>query len=206
MIGKSCTDEADVKNISIDYGTLKQAMCTYDKYKGVIKVLLKLYGSCTRCGWCCRNERLTISVEENDVIKRRLHVTDNDDAIYKKHSVIVSFKLPCPYVNDVNRCNIYNVRPHVCREYPILFRYVDAITIARCPLGNKIIDDMLVFCEQHGIKVESSEESELGDENIAIDKLYDVLDLRRHDGFSPIVIHVPLPVFDTFLSTLYRHK
>ncbi|WP_162012604.1 YkgJ family cysteine cluster protein [Streptococcus sp. S784/96/1] len=77
---------------------------------------------CTKCANCCRN--LGPLFTEADITRIARHFrmklpafeeaflrTDEDgDKVFQS--------MPCPFLGDDNLCNIYDVRPKACREFP----------------------------------------------------------------------------------------
>ncbi|MDD3474426.1 MAG: YkgJ family cysteine cluster protein [Candidatus Dojkabacteria bacterium] len=163
-----------------------------------IKKLLKEYGGCQQCGRCCKNERLTIFKE--DVI--RLGLLLKSEHIQRRDDVCVTLKLPCPFLNK-NRCNVYNKRSDVCKTYPFLFHYIGMFTVVMdCPLGKKIYDDIIKFCEYSGIKIVGDESKT--EEMKFIDRLVEDKKLNSGDGYSSKITNVPFDLFREFLN--WRNK
>lgn len=72
-------------------------------------------GNCSGCGKCCTNI-LAVSEKEIQVIK----------AYIKKHNIkpinycnVLSNEYIniCPFLNSENKCNIYEVRPEICKRF-----------------------------------------------------------------------------------------
>lgn len=64
---------------------------------------------CRKCGECCSNF-LPLRKEEIKAMKR-LAKKEN------KHPLIKDWYLRCPFLNNNNRCDIYENRPIICREF-----------------------------------------------------------------------------------------
>lgn len=105
-----------------------------------------LHFSCTSCGRCCHDLRLTLSVEEaydwasrGGLIQilchaapeiddgsamaaykraRRITARSGDVAIGVQVILVARFKGACPNLGADLRCGIYAERPNVCRIYP----------------------------------------------------------------------------------------
>ena len=78
---------------------------------------------CTRCANCCKTMNVKFDQDDVERIAGHLDMTtdrfiesylepDDEDGPYKAR------QKPCPFLGDDNLCNIYDVRPAVCREYP----------------------------------------------------------------------------------------
>ena len=78
---------------------------------------------CTRCANCCKTMNVKFDQDDVERIVGHLDMTtdrfiesylepDDEDGPYKAR------QKPCPFLGDDNLCNIYDVRPAVCREYP----------------------------------------------------------------------------------------
>lgn len=68
-------------------------------------------GECSKCGNCC-GKYLPLTTYEIDRIK----------AYIKKHNIkehinnfAYGLDMTCPFLNDKQMCNIYKVRPQICR-------------------------------------------------------------------------------------------
>jgi hypothetical protein len=77
---------------------------------------------CLSCANCCRFlgpriidkdiERLSkfLKIKSSAFIQVYLVVDEEGDYVFKK--------MPCPFLQDDNRCKVYEQRPKACREYP----------------------------------------------------------------------------------------
>lgn len=70
-------------------------------------------GHCSGCGECC-SDTLPLSKSDIKRIKRYM--------IHKKVRAVnrgncMELDCTCPFLNENNRCNIYEVRPKICRVY-----------------------------------------------------------------------------------------
>lgn len=71
--------------------------------------------SCKNCGNCCANI-LMLSKEEVSNIKG--YITKNNiELINRNHVGLKEDVNICPFLSKDNRCNIYEVRPSICRSY-----------------------------------------------------------------------------------------
>lgn len=64
---------------------------------------------CSKCGKCCSNY-LPLQKEEIDTMKK-LATKEN------KHLLDKEWYNICPFLNYKNKCDIYENRPLICREY-----------------------------------------------------------------------------------------
>lgn len=77
---------------------------------------------CLTCANCCKTtspifyqkdiERAAAAVKlkPGDFLQKYLEMDEDGDFVFKS--------APCPFLNDDNRCGIYESRPAACREYP----------------------------------------------------------------------------------------
>jgi Fe-S-cluster containining protein len=119
----------------------------FDMYKHIIqteplklKILKKI--KCKKCGWCCKNQSAMLTQE--DIKRLMVHFKYSYEEFYEKYLnkelKIPYLKSPCPFLGEENRCNIYNVKPKVCKIYP----FVDFFLVVKpCLLGENIYDIMV---------------------------------------------------------------
>jgi Fe-S-cluster containining protein len=77
---------------------------------------------CLNCANCCRTlgpritdkdiERLSkhLKIKESLVIQTFLRIDEDGDFVFKQ--------MPCPFLENDNKCRVYENRPKACREYP----------------------------------------------------------------------------------------
>lgn len=76
-------------------------------------------GKCTGCGNCCSN-LLPMTEKEINTIRQYIkkhHIKECKHGIPLAEPVI---DLTCPFLDDskkTEKCRIYEVRPHICREF-----------------------------------------------------------------------------------------
>ena len=163
-----------------------------------LRKLMKEYGGCQQCGWCCTNERLTVLKEDIDKLEFLL----KPEYITRKDHVSASLKIPCPFLLK-NRCSVYNKRPWVCKSYPFLYHYIDLMTIAYdCPLGKRICDDIIKYCEVKGVRIAGDEEKT--ESMKAVDKAVNDMKLNSGEGYESKIVNVPYKLFKGFL--IWREK
>jgi Fe-S-cluster containining protein len=105
-----------------------------------LKILKKI--KCKRCGWCCKNQSAMLTIE--DVKRLMVHFKYTYDQLSEKYldkkMKIPYLKSPCPFLDSENKCNIYHVRPKVCKIYP----FVDFFLVVEpCLLGGDVLDIMI---------------------------------------------------------------
>lgn len=105
-----------------------------------LKILKKI--KCKKCGWCCKNQSAMLTIE--DVKRLMVHFKCNYEELSEryldKRMKIPYLKSPCPFLDDENKCNIYRVRPKVCKIYP----FIDFFLVTKpCLLGEDVLDTMI---------------------------------------------------------------
>lgn len=77
---------------------------------------------CLQCAQCCKNysprfkmpdiKRISkfLGMKESALIGQYLYMDDEGDYVVKSS--------PCPFLNEDNTCNIYDVRPSDCARFP----------------------------------------------------------------------------------------
>jgi len=91
---------------------------------------------CLACANCCRTTPAI--VERSDAKRIAKHLGISPKAFIRKY-LLEDFngemfiqKVPCTFLNSDNTCEIYDVRPKACREYP----HTDQINFNRRPKMN----------------------------------------------------------------------
>ncbi len=164
-----------------------------------LKDIIKKYGGCQQCGWCCRNERLTIFTPDVEKLGSVL----KPEYIYSKEDISVTLILPCPFINSKNRCNIYNRRSGICQTYPFLLHYPGQLTIGyNCPLGKKICEDIIKYCEHSSIKIVGDESKT--EEMKYVDNLTKDMKLNSGEGYESKIVNVPFEIFMNWRKTKAR--
>ena len=86
---------------------------------------------CNNCGKCCTNI-LLLRMDEIDKIRK--HIKQKGIIPNNKNSPVLFFDTPnvssdkninynisyvdrCPFLSDENQCNIYSVRPQICKTF-----------------------------------------------------------------------------------------
>ncbi len=109
--------------------------------------------NCLDCAFCCKHvgplwtkqdiKRVakTLKMKEADFESNYLRIDEDDDYVFQS--------MPCPFLQEDNKCMIYEVRPKACREYPHTDRnkikQIFKLTLknsSHCPAVEKIMDDI----------------------------------------------------------------
>ena len=120
--------------IKIDEALIKEEIENFKINEYVIAQALKDQESfCVKCGNCCKICD-PIDVSKNELKKIASYLKINYSKFKQqyplqwKNTRLYGLKgKPCPFLNKHNLCLIYNVRPMVCRIYPIGTLAVDML-------------------------------------------------------------------------------
>lgn len=106
-----------------------------EMYPLKLKILKKV--KCHRCGFCCKSCNVMLSKQDIDLLCRYLRCSHEElyEKYMDKNARIPYLKLPCPFLNKDNECDVYPVRPKSCKEFP--FNEL-TIIVDPCPLGKDI--------------------------------------------------------------------
>ena len=104
--------------------------------------IIPIRHKCKKCGACCKNIKLSIFKHEIKRMAEFLKMSEKEfmekhiseeklmtRSIFKnhkilKHLIVEGYRLNkekdgnCPFLNKQNTCEIYEVRPHKCRQFP----------------------------------------------------------------------------------------
>jgi len=82
---------------------------------------------CIGCGKCCHCSPIVVNPKDIKVMACALHMSVKEfkkqyTEVYPGHPGLSHFKKenPCAFLDENNRCKIYNARPDVCRNYPLM--------------------------------------------------------------------------------------
>lgn len=79
-------------------------------------------GECSNCGECCND---TPCVTKSEVRKIARWLKSHPRPLHRQPMVVLAVRAKCPFRNEAERkCEIYPVRPLVCRTF-------------KCDMGNK---------------------------------------------------------------------
>ncbi|APV44812.1 hypothetical protein Dform_01490 [Dehalogenimonas formicexedens] len=89
-----------------------------EESRGIMK---KLGEYCMHCGWCCsQTNKIVVTKEDTERISRALKQKTEDLFIFDGQEWSMKKMRPCLWWNPKNgHCTIYNIRPQVCRLWPI---------------------------------------------------------------------------------------
>ena len=113
---------------------------------------------CNRCGQCCEIHKTGVrisKVEAGAFAARENMSLEEFLKTVKESSDSFIMPQPCRYHLE-NACAVHNIKPFVCREYPMHFRNtrereVSWVIITACPGGKKLLD-LLLTGPQEGLK------------------------------------------------------
>ncbi len=130
--------------------------CTADNVREALS-----HSECRRCGRCCRPNPLNphspgVEVFEEELQAIAGHLGRSYEEIKKNtgpgHAAPYAYQvvklgftrwlpLPCPFYGEGQGCQAYEVRPEVCRAYPIIFTGDDSYLSIRagCDYGRDVI-------------------------------------------------------------------
>ncbi len=102
-----------------------------------LKLKVLKHVTCKRCGFCCKSCNAMLSKQDIDLLCKYLECSFEElyERYMDKNARIPYLKLPCPFLNKDNECDVYPVRPKPCREFP--FNEFTVI-VDPCLLGNDI--------------------------------------------------------------------
>ena len=108
---------------------------------------------CTSCANCCKTtgplftrkdiERISkfLRLKPQEFINRYLKVDEDHDYVLQQ--------VPCSFLDQDNKCLIYEFRPKACREFPHTdrknFHQISSLTmknVAVCPAAFRIVEEM----------------------------------------------------------------
>lgn len=206
-----------------DYETLKYLHSEFkkyvDKFLPLIRNILRLY-SCERCGKCCRDEYVMVTLKEAKKLKK-FSGDKFDDYIFKDLMTCKYLKIPCPYLRLQEGCDIgggeieqwscninKGLKPFVCSIYPFIFIYGYYVSLALCPYGNKIKKDMEEFNNIYNIKIdEKNSDNKMSGLMQDLDNMYDSMGISYDRKIPMQCLNLPLEYireFDKWLKKKYR--
>lgn len=78
--------------------------------------------NCLNCANCCSTTGPRFINKDIDRISKHLNIKPgkfiNEHLRLDEDNDFVLQTLPCPFLGDANHCNIYEVRPKACAEFP----------------------------------------------------------------------------------------
>jgi len=108
---------------------------------------------CMQCANCCKTTGPLFLRPDIDRISKYLKMKPTDFETQFLHqdedNDVVLQQLPCVFLNADNSCNIYDVRPRACKEFPHTdrkkFYQINHLTlknVAICPATYEIVEKM----------------------------------------------------------------
>ncbi len=184
--------------------------------KEIIPFQLKINDiiGCKRCGWCCKSCNINIDFNDIENIIKYLRIDfDNFYNSYMEQNAVNNYlKRPCPFLKQDNKCEIYSVRPKVCREFPFQeYR----ITCEPCRMGGELKQ----FISQVNAATRKKMHRNKHDTN-NLDKRNEHLQKERIEfneainkfmktgmphGEEKQVLTILLPLDPSYIIELYRH-
>ena len=108
---------------------------------------------CLLCGNCCKTTGPLFTDKDVDRIAKHLrmkpsHFIESYLRIDEENDYVLQ-DVPCTFLGEDNYCNIYDVRPKACREFPHTdrkkFHQISNLTmknVAICPAAFNIVEEM----------------------------------------------------------------
>jgi|SRR3989304_3182429 len=119
-----------------DFGEISEL---YHYIQGMYPLKLKILKKvrCMKCGFCCKSCNVMLSKQDIDSLCKFLRCDFQElyEKYLDKNARMPYLKLPCPFLNKDNECDVYPVRPKTCKEFP--FNELTVI-VDPCLLGKEI--------------------------------------------------------------------
>jgi Fe-S-cluster containining protein len=124
-------------------------------YQKVLNDIVKDHSDCSICGLCCKDQLLTISRKDANIISRKLGIDKREFyekyTHYNEETFETAMNMPCPFLKD-NRCTIYDYRPEMCKNYPV-FLSDDGIVVIQdieaCAKATHFNEAFLDYCSKY---------------------------------------------------------
>ena len=78
---------------------------------------MKEYKCKKQCGNCCKEFYLPLGKEKRDDEFNWIEVHEKCSVVYRHGIYFLKLDLKCSNLSDDGKCNIYDNRPNICREY-----------------------------------------------------------------------------------------
>jgi len=98
-----------------------------DRLREKAKESIQEVEECHRCGWCCANKRILVTIPEMVRILRHTGKRFSDIFVVEKNKLSVSIRTKkingkrfCIFY-DNGLCRIHEVKPFQCMTYPVIF-------------------------------------------------------------------------------------
>lgn len=73
-------------------------------------------GKCSKCGMCC-SDIIPVTDKELETLKRFVKVNKYKPNTRIKVGMVEGYDMTCPFLNDNGKCDVYKIRPEVCRLF-----------------------------------------------------------------------------------------
>ena len=127
-----------------------------DEEYDIVKRISKLCGGCRRCGYCCSNFPCRITESEIQEISDYLDMSPDDfqDEYVVEDDEFFYLETPCPFLKEDKTCQVYSVRPAICKWHPIKILLPSTYQIhvsEECGVGNEIGQNFDKFREEKNL-------------------------------------------------------
>lgn len=131
-------DEEEIK-IAMSKNDLGAFSKMYHYLQDIYPIKLKILKmvKCHECGFCCKSCNVMLSNQDIDSLCKYLQCSFEElyEKYMDKNTRTPYLKLPCPFSNKDNGCDVYPVRPKPCKEFPF---NEFTLVVDPCPLGKDI--------------------------------------------------------------------
>ena len=73
-----------------------------------------LHFSCQHCGECCSN---LLPLSQCEIQNIKAFILEHNIQPVQHEKDFDGYDASCPFLNEDNRCNIYNIRPLICKVF-----------------------------------------------------------------------------------------
>ena len=73
-----------------------------------------LHFSCKHCGNCCSN---LLPLSQSEIQNIKAFILEHNIQPVQHEKDFDGYDATCPFLNEDNRCNIYNIRPLICKVF-----------------------------------------------------------------------------------------
>lgn len=197
-------DEKKLKSImsSPEFAELSKV---YNYIQEMYPLKLKILKSikCHNCGFCCTKCNAMLNQQDIELICRYLKCSKEEfyEKYISENAKMPYLKLPCPFLNKDKDCDVYPVRPKVCKEFP--FNEFTVI-VDPCLLGKdirRIVEDII----GHPITNASKEYQDAAEES---DKFFDHMigENNIEDTGKHARINIDIEILKTIMEYLKQKK
>lgn len=105
---------------------------------------------CLACGNCCRSTVTDFSTSDIKRVSKHLGVSKKSFIktylMQEYDGTYITNNAPCPFLEEDNKCKIYDVRPEVCQSYPHTHRkgftsriHAHQANVDMCPISYQVV-------------------------------------------------------------------